>query len=229
MLCIDILNDPDLDLTDPELQDFLLKCISLGCFANIGGGPPCSSFSQAVTPPTRSPDFPEGNPDASDAMKIKMRIGNIIAEWIALLIESLPAHVSFWFENPDSSWFWRMPCIIRAQSSRPCWLFRIDYCRFGTPYRKRTRFLTDLPVLKTHPILCSRDHVHTVLRGTHSSGVLWTKIAEPYPHPVAIILATASACAASWCFQVFPDLVSVAARACQSAKARAAAKAHRHA
>jgi len=229
VLMIDNKHNPDLDLTVPELQNRVLHCIACGCFSNIGGGPPCSSFSQAVTPPTRSPEFPEGNPDASPSMKEKMRIGNVLAEFVALIIVSLPAHMSFWFENPDGSWFWRMPCIIHACDVRDCWLFRIDYCRFGTVYRKRTRFLTDLPLLKHEPILCTRDHAHTVLRGAHASGVLWTQIAEPYPHSVADILALASAHASQWCFSVPASLLSVAVRACQSAKARQKVRALRHA
>ena len=127
-----------------------------------------------------------------------MPVGNLLAESVPSLIMSKPKHVHFWFENPDGSWFRRMPCVIKALSSVECWLFRIDYSRFGTPYRKRAHFATDLPVLMHAPLLCTRSHVHTVLRGAHPSGKLWTQVAEPYPFPVAELLAVAAACVAGW-------------------------------
>lgn len=51
--------------------------------------------------------------------------------------------------------------------------------------RKRMRLITSIPLLICDPLQCTHDHVHTVLRGQHPSGALWTKVAEPYPYPVA--------------------------------------------
>jgi len=157
-------------------------------------------------------------------MKEKMRVGNLLAEFCVSLLKANPEHTSFWIENPDGSWFWRQPSILHAFASLRFHLFRIDYCRFGTPYRKRTRFATNLPMLQQDPILCSRDHAHTVLRGAHPSGVLWTQVAEPYPHPVADLLAVAAASQALWYPSPQFDIVALASRACNSIRSRKAAK-----
>jgi hypothetical protein len=71
----------------------------------------------------------------------------------------------------------------------------VDYCRFGTPWRKRTAFFTNIPSLCS-PVLCTREHSHLVLRGGGPGGMAWTAIAEPYPFGVADVLAV-HACAAA--------------------------------
>jgi len=226
VLCIDVKHDPNCDLLSPAFQDLILRAVSCGCFSNIGGGPPCSSFSQAVTPPCRSPVYPEGNPWASENMKQKMLIGNQHADFVVRLLSSLPSHMHFWIENPDGSWLFRMPHVVDFVNSHPIWNFRIDYCRFGTPYRKRTRFLTNIPLLCHVPILCDRTHVHTVLRGQHPSGVLWTQVAEPYPFPVADLLALCVCVASKWHPEVSSDLVLIAARACKDSRRKRVSAGH---
>ena len=146
-----------------------------------------------------------------------MKIGNLHVDFVVRLLESLPTSMCFWIENPDGSWFFRMPAIIKYMSEHEVWPFRIDYCRFGTPYRKRTRFISNIPMLHHAPILCDRTHAHTVLRGLHPSGYLWTKVAEPYPVPVADLLALSVCGACQWYRDLHPDLEVLAACACKTA------------
>jgi len=75
---------------------------------------------------------------------------------------------------------------------------RLDYCRFGAPWRKRTAFFTNINGLEGVKCFCTGGHEHQVLRGASPSGVMWTKVAEPYPHHVADLLATAISHAAGW-------------------------------
>ena len=60
------------------------------------------------------------------------------------------------------------------------------------------RFMNNFLGLTCDSCLCTRDHPHTILRGAGANGICWTKIAEPYPHAVASLLALASCQHAAW-------------------------------
>jgi len=84
--------------------------ISYGLFLGWGAAPVCSSFSVAITPPVRNLEFPFGRPDASEKMKVKMEDGNQCALWLLDLASlSVSKGIHFWIENPDLSWFFRLP------------------------------------------------------------------------------------------------------------------------
>ena len=44
---------------------------------------------------------------------------------------------------------------------------RVDYCRFGTPWRKRTRVALNIPKLRGLRRLCACEKPHVQLRGQH--------------------------------------------------------------
>ena len=156
----------------------------------------CSSLSVAITPPVRSREFPEGLPNVRDSMKQKIIDGNSFGFWVASLVTTyVDESTHFWVENPDSSFLWQLPPWRALLSSSFVTLFRTDFCRFGTPWRKRTKFATDIVCLADIKLLCTLDYSHTALRGCGPKGLPWTKIAEPYPHGLADLLA------ASVCFQ----------------------------
>lgn len=165
-----------------------------------------------MTPPCRNREFPQGVPWASSNMKKKMKVGNSHSKWLASLVSMSSDYVFWWIENPDSSWIWSMrewrPIIASMHS------LRVDYCRFGMPWRKRTKFVSNVPGLRHDPIFCTRDHKHTVLRGCSPSGMLWTLVAEPYPFPLADILASASCVACKWHPPLHIDIDTIACRAC---------------
>ena len=100
----------------------------------------------------------------------------------------------FWVENPDGSWMWRQR---GALSWDPVLAFdsvgdlRLDFCRFGTPWRKRTRFRTNLQV-RGETLFCLCQRPHTRLRGRcKERKCSYTKLAEPYPRGVADLMAMA--------------------------------------
>jgi len=83
VLCLDIRHEPSLDVPDPKVQVLLDLCSGTGCFCCLGAGPPCSSFSSAVTRPTRGPSDSQGFPWASANMLEKMCAGNLRSGWLA--------------------------------------------------------------------------------------------------------------------------------------------------
>ena len=194
VLTYDLLDDRDgQDLMSKDVQDEVARLVSLQCFWAGGAGPVCSSFSVAVQPPVRTPLFPEGLPpdQLTPAMAHKVAHGNALADWTASLILSSSPGMRWWVENPDGSWMWRRP-LFETVAERPEFsVCRLDYCRFGTHWRKRTRFLNSLPALGAQRVLCLCSRPHTILRGHDGQGRLWTKVAEPYPIPVAASLAQA--------------------------------------
>ena len=134
-------------------------------------------------------------------MKKKICEGNRHSKWCAKLVViaeklGIPCYV----ENPDGSWLWRQREWKRYSLSSGYGCLRLDCCRFGMAWRKRTRFITTCEVLKGHSLLCRHDHTrkftyrgreyeHQLLRGVAPWGQDWTKFAEAYPLGVADLLA----------------------------------------
>ena len=181
-LTFDLAHSPSEDLLSLPLQESILDLVRLGAFLAMGAGPVCASFSQAITPPVRTKEYPEGVPWASPLQAARV---------------CLDHDVVFWVENPSLSWLWRQAGTlswddILADRRVGDWV--LDYCRFGTPWRKRTRFRTS-GQLKGQKCVCVCQRPHVQLRGhCKSKGVLYTKLAEPYPRGVAETLAWATLC-----------------------------------
>lgn len=164
----------------------------------MGAGPVCASasFSQAVTPACRTREHPEGVPWASELQQCKNRMGNEMLDFVLRCVKAcLSADVIFWVENPFLSWLWR-------QVGRLSWDevladarvgdLDLDYCRFGTPWRKRTKFRTSTH-LRGQRCFCLGNHEHVALRGRcKEKGLSFTKLAEPYPRGVCECLAWAT-------------------------------------
>ena len=55
------------------------------------------------------------------------------------------------------------------------------YCAWGKPYMKPTAIASNFPELVGIERRCSRDHPHTVLRGTNKKGEFLTALASAYP------------------------------------------------
>ena len=165
-LTFDIEHSPKGDLNSKVLQDKLERLLRLGVFCGWAA-PVCSSFSTAITPPVRTLLEPWGVSTASAGMKEKLRTGNRSAMWLLSLMQiSLQLGVHFWLENPDLSWIFRLPPWKKFTDGRHKNLgfWRLDYCRYGTPWRKRTRILTT-SCLKGFRTLCLGCKAHLKLRG----------------------------------------------------------------
>lgn len=201
-LSFEILRDPDEDLLNPGLQRALLRLISLRAFALVGSAIVCRSFSIAVTPPVRSPQFPRGVPWMSPNMKEKVGEGNRMADFQALVHGDCEAFdVFFWTENPDGSHLWRQRRYQKYKDPTSKHIGRFDMCRFGTSWRKRTRIASNIPGICRARLFCTckKGRSHTPLRGQHPTlKKPWTSVAQAYPRGFAKFIADAALDACGW-------------------------------
>ena len=199
ILCLDISHSEDEDLLRPDLQDTLENLIEAGVFSGVSAGPVCSSFSTAITPPWRSREFPQGVPSLRQDQRDKVLAGNRMLEFILrVVLAAARSKTIFWIENPQGSWFWRQPAWDKVSAEVKWEDFLCDFCYFGSRWRKSTRFRTN-GQLGGARLRCPGGHVHQVLRGRdRATGVSWTKLAEPYPRKLALLLGNASAQDAGW-------------------------------
>lgn len=107
-LCFDISHSPSENLLVVSLQNNLTKLVGAGAFYAMVAGPVCSSFSSAITPPTRTLLHPDGVPWASDLQHYKNEQGNDMLLFTLKMVRACIAQgILFVVENPDSSWMWR--------------------------------------------------------------------------------------------------------------------------
>ena len=185
----------------------ILKLIQLKACKLVGSAMVCKSFSRAVTPAVRDLQYPRGKPGISEAMREKVREGNAMADFGAEVHAACEAEeedvserkVFYWTENPDSSHLWGQRKYKRYRDPSSQDIFRADYCRFGTGWRKRTRVATSLPKLKGLRIMCSCKRRHQQLRGQHPTlRVPSTLVAQPYPRGFCQVIASAALEACGW-------------------------------
>ena len=196
-VCFDLKHHEDENLLDPELQRILLQLINKGFFRAMASSPVCASFSTAITPPWRTLAFPAGRPDITEEQRAKIQIGQDQLRFtIALVRACLVCKVVFWIENPATSWFWKQQDELSWDGilTNPGVAFlTVDQCRFGTPWRKRAKFLTNSHV-RNQKVSCTCLRPHTVLRGRcKSRKVNYTKLAEAYPRALCSVLGSAIA------------------------------------
>ena len=218
VLTVDWLADPiKQDLLSPTVREELEDLISAGAFVCVGAGPICSSFSRAVRPPVRNRAHLRGIPGITPNMQIKVAQGNEHSDWMAKVVRLALSHkLWFWVENPDSSWLWAQSCWCDISMLEGVSVFRTDFCRWGMPWRKRTRFLTNIPDLAGKVVFCTGCKQHIILKGTSPwGGLAWTKVAEPYPPGLADALGRACARASSMLRAAPLDLERSAAAACR--------------
>ena len=114
----------------------------------------------------RSSEEPYGKSVMSEKMIAKVEAGNNMALWFFSLLElALHAGLAVWFENPAGSYVFKLPKwqeILSRWPTLKAWL--VDYCRYGTTWRKRAKFLTNIGLggLRT---LCNGCQRHQLLQG----------------------------------------------------------------
>ena len=182
VLTFDYEDGAEQNLLEPRLQDQICTMIQADCFLCVGAALECCSFSRAVTPAVRSADRPLGLDDISENMQQKVEIGNRHAAFvIRVLLLAVHKGLIYWVENPDGSFVWLHPGFQKAGIGRMENSYRFDMCRFGTPWRKRTRVATNCGLAGLGE-LCAGDHSHLTLRGRSTAHrCCWTKVAQVYP------------------------------------------------
>eukprot|EP00438_Fugacium_kawagutii_P015803 Skav230691 [mRNA] locus=scaffold2202:279688:282453:- [translate_table: standard] len=182
-ICFDIEHSPSEDLMDPFVQGQLKTLVEEGAFRGAGGGPVCTSFSTAITPPVRTPSEPHGRADVSANMAQKLADGNLMAKWVIHFFSLALKHkLIVWIENPATSWLFRLPeWVAFAQCHPTLQAWTVDYCRFKTKWRKRTKFMTNCSLAGTK-MLCNGCKQHQLLRGrSKQHKQSWTRVAQSYP------------------------------------------------
>ena len=188
------------DLLQQSNRTRIIRLIELRAILVVGLAVICASFSMAITPPVRSPRFPRGVPWASRAMRQKIADGNSHSDFAVVVIECVEEHNGwYWLENPDSSYIWKQKGLRRFRDPSGSNVFRCDYCRFGTPWRKRTRVATNVEALMGLRCMCRCTGPHVNLRGSHPTlKKPWTSVAEPYPKAFSDLVGLACGSAAGW-------------------------------
>ena len=213
VISYDVAHGSEQDLLDAGNRAKVEELIVSGKVDSVGLAPPCNSFSAAVTPAVRTLCFPRGVPWLKGAMKQKVLDGNSHAEWCLKVIKLCELHgISWWLEQPDTSWMWRQRGFKRFRSPGSPHVWRCDFCFFGTPWRKRTRVATSLE-LRGCRHFCRCRAPHVVLRGRsvlHKKA--WTAVAQPYPRGFAQALAKATARQVGWASSTGKIAISACAR-----------------
>ena len=200
VLTFEIKRSPKEDLTTTTVKDKILSLIKLRAVRLCGSAIVCSSFSMAVTPPVRNNQFPRGVPWMSSGMREKVALGNGMGDYQAAVHHECElSDVRFWTENPDSSHLWRQRKHKKFKSPCSDLVCRVDMCRFGTRWRKRTRIATDLKSLGGVRMFCRCADGHTQLRGMHpEKKVAWTSLAQVYPRGFCKMIADAALKDCNW-------------------------------
>ena len=126
-------------------------------------------------------------------------MGNLLARFsFGLLTLARRLQLPATIENPAGSRLWQLPPATQAQRWQE---YSIDFCQWGKPWKKSTRFLgvnLDLvPIGRRcagRSTCCRTKRPHQSLTGTDpKTGHFWTAVAEPYPKGLAQALAGAFA------------------------------------
>ena len=142
----------------------------------------------------RSAQEPLGLLDMTAATREKVEQGNCFDEWLSKVARAaLKRDMIIWIENPATSFLWWHPEIVLLKGEFGLDYFLTDYCRWGTSWRKITRFLGNFGAAG-HRLLCNCSQNNVRLRGySQQHRTSWTKVAKPYPRALCKFLAVATA------------------------------------
>lgn len=192
VLTFDILHSADENLLDDNVRSTIEQLLQEGAFLTLTGGPVCSSFSRAVRPACRTRERPAGIDGLTRNMFQKVQEGNSFSAWICKLCRLAAIQkMLVWIENPSGSFIWLQREWQDVINSGILKFLVTDYCRWGTSWRKRTRFCNNIPGLMDEKLLCNCTvKKHRQLVGfSKAHGKSWTKVAEPYPGRLCSALA----------------------------------------
>ena len=97
-------------------------------------------------------------------------------------------------ENPATSWLGELPETRRFMKFKNVKLFTTEFCQWGTPWRKSTKFLAchlNLDFLDNNRCTSSQLCKRTGRPHQREDGTFWTSVAESYPNKLCNALAAA--------------------------------------
>ena len=175
-----------------EAQTEILELLKSGLVLGIGASPRCSTFSRAVSPSWRSSFLPFGLPGLTEEQKQRVAVDNRCAEFLAGVFNVAEKEfIPSWVENPVSSFLWWLPAFVDLNKRDGVGFWCLDFCAFGTRWRRRTRVLTST-CLRGHKTLCPGCKGHQVLRGrSQLHRCSWASCAQAQPRGLSLCLAMA--------------------------------------
>ena len=206
-IAYDIEYGDECDLLDPKvffrLKRFLQKHFDI--ISLVWMGTPCTSWSMARRddggpPPLRDDDqFLMGFTHLPQRDLDKIQVGNQLLQCTLNFVRLCNSLALRWVvENPFSSRIWRtrhMRLLMAAGAD----LHRVDFCAFGTPWKKSTgllcsRFPSLLKIQAFCDPSCGRCKFsgkrHIILAGRDHTGQWMTRRAQPYPFQLCAQIAS---------------------------------------
>ena len=209
-MCWDILKGPEYDLTLPKVQNRIKGWLASGAIRAFHMGFPCSSWSRARDIPNgpprlRSQDHIWGVPGLAPHDADKVNDGNLLLAFVVRFCRlAIRREIPWTIENPALSYAWSAPpmqLLLANHRGGAEWRLvnsgTVEYCSFGTPWRKSTTFKSfkvDLTWMEnyrcTGNLCCYTGQKHQKLSGK-VNGKFLTSLAEAYPHRLCKLLARA--------------------------------------
>ena len=212
-IAIDIANGPHHDLMRRRVRRRIRRLLRSGFCLGVLAGVPCTSFSTARKfdgrgpPPLRTATHVAGRPGLSARDQEKVRLGNALLD-ISIDIFELcrEMQIPFIWENPFTSFMWKMRRAEAVARWRHVTDVEVHYCGYGTAWKKPTRLRCFMiPAARQMLERLCRGEIcrfskspHVRLTGTDPHGVFWTLRACAYPWPLCEKLASALIGAVRW-------------------------------
>ena len=193
------------DLTVRSNQQRIIHWLQHGHVRAGHLGTPCRSFGRARDraggpPQLRTDDQPMGKPNLRLEDAGEVRVGNVLLHFTCrVLLLAVQYQLPFTLENPKRSRLWITPPVSRLLRKQCVETCNVDFCMFGTAWRKPTKILSvhlALGMLHQYQcysskrgVCCKSGKTHIPLAGQTPQGQWLTKLAEPYPWQFAKVLA----------------------------------------
>ena len=178
------------DLQREDLQKITIQLVQLGIISFLCLSPPCTMFSELQ----RLFNQKKMDPAIWDA-RMTQAIGFIRHCMAAARLQSQKGK-RWMFEHPWKASSWGLECVQTVRALPNTWTVDFDMCAVGmrspkgTPVKKRTRIMTNCPLLVKNlkGKQCPRDHEHRAVEGSELGKKMstWCQI---YPPELVSILA----------------------------------------
>ena len=198
----DVRHGVESDLCREATLRRIVRDIAAGRVAGVMLAPPCGSFSTAQDRggAVRSRASPWGLEGLGAAARERVEAGNrCLRACLRVCRACDKARVPLILENPHSSKMFYVPELVRLGEGPRKYHAVCDQCAYGTPWRKRARFICahldeqDLSRIQgrcrgQRGICFFTEAKHHVLSGS-AGGTPWTRLAQTYPSRLASDLA----------------------------------------
>ncbi|MDA8582910.1 hypothetical protein N9L68_01730 [bacterium] len=175
----------------------VILAVLAGCWVHLLHlGPPCSTFSIAVSPPRRSEAWPFGLPGLPADVQALLDTGTkLMLRALHYFRLQMRVGMTAVLEQPLRSQAFFLPAFKALVSLPGVGKLALDYCRFGKRWKKPTAlvYTTDrFPALEQIALHCQCTCAHQELRGgvrIPTGWRRWTSIAAPYPEQMCALYA----------------------------------------